>query len=96
MGQLDKETLLKDAFSALQEAENIRDKSPQAYQDARIRYYTLLKGDDWVEEEKKRVLVSEVGPKVSSYMTSYYDMLRRTNQQRRTMDAVKAVKDKML
>lgn len=91
-----KETQLADAFKDLQLAENIRDKSPQAYQDARIRYYTLLNGDKWIDEERARVTQSEVAPKVASYMASYQDMTTRQTQQQRTIDVVKAVKDKVV
>jgi hypothetical protein len=87
---------LTDAFAALQSAENVRDKSPEAYQDARIRYYTLLKGEDWMKEEEARIVNSEVAPKVASYVSSYQDMTRRQEQQQRTMDVVKAVKDKVI
>ncbi len=87
---------IADAFKDLQLAENVRDKSPDAYQDARIRYYTLVKGEDWGNEEKERVIKSEVAPKVASYMSSYQDMVNRQNQQQRTMDVVKAVKDKVI
>jgi len=94
--KINKETQLADAFKDLQLAENVRDKSPQAYQDARIRYYTLLNGDKWIEEEKQRVVASEVVPKVASYMSSYQDLANRQTQQQRTMDVVRAVKDKVI
>jgi hypothetical protein len=94
--KVNKEAQLADAFKDLQLAENVRDKSPQAYQDARIRYYTLLNGDKWIEEERQRVVASEVVPKVASYMSSYQDLTNRQNQQQRTMDVVKAVKDKVI
>lgn len=91
-----KDVQLADAFKDLQLAENVRDKSPQAYQDARIRYYTLLNGEGWINEEKSRVLQGEVAPKIASYMTSYQDITTRRNQQQKTMDIVKAVKDKVV
>jgi hypothetical protein len=95
-GKISTKEQIADAFKNLQLAENIRDKSPDAYQDARIRYYTLVKGEDWIEEEKERVIKSEVAPKIASYMSSYKDMATRQDQQQRTMDVVKAVKDKVI
>jgi hypothetical protein len=95
-GKISTKEQIADAFKDLQLAENVRDKSPDAYQDARIRYYTLAKGEDWVNEEKERIIKSEVAPKVASYMTSYQDLTTRQNQQQRTMDVVKAVKDKVI
>jgi hypothetical protein len=95
-GKISTKEQIADAFKDLQLAENVRDKSPDAYQDARIRYYTLVKGEDWINEEKTRVIKSEVAPKVASYMSSYQDMANRQTQQQRTMDVVKAVKNKVI
>lgn len=94
--QIDKQTQIADAFKELQAAENARDQSPQAYQDARVRYYTLLKGDTWVNEEKERITNSEVAPKIIQYMNSYKDMGTRIQQQQQTLDVVNNVKDKVL
>jgi hypothetical protein len=95
-GKISTKEQIADAFKDLQLAENVRDKSPDAYQDARIRYYTLVKGEDWVNEEKERILKSEVAPTIASYMASYRDMTNRQSQQQRTMDVVRAVKDKVI
>lgn len=94
--RIDKQKRIGDAFKDLQAAENARDQSPQAYQDARIRYYTLVKGDSWVEEEKTRITNSEVAPKILQYMNSYRDMNSRISQQQQTLDVVNNVKDKVL
>jgi hypothetical protein len=61
---------LTDAFRDLQKAENVRDKSPEAYQVARTAYYTLLKGDTWLNEEKQRIAGAEVAPEVQKYQGS--------------------------
>ncbi len=94
--KIDKRKQLEDAFRELQTAENARDASPQAYQDARIRYYTLLKGKDWLSEEQTRITTSEVVPTISKYLASYQDMNTRIGQQRQTLDVVQNVKDKVL
>ena len=94
--KIDNKQKIEDAFKDLQAAENVRDQSPQAYQDARIRYYTLLKGDKWINEEKERITNSEVAPKILQYMSSYQDMSTRIAQQRQTLDVVNSVKDKVL
>lgn len=91
-----KQQKIQDAFKALQNAENARDVSPQAYEDARIRYYTLTKGDTWLQEERERVAKAEVNPVVNQYASQYVDMQSRDTQQRRTIDVVDGVKDKLL
>jgi hypothetical protein len=87
---------IDDAFQALQAAENARDKSPEAYQSARIRYYTLTKGENWLEEERKRIAGSEVDPKIARYMSTFNSYNTQLNQQNQTKDAVRGVKDNVL
>lgn len=94
--QIEKEQQVKDAFNALQRAENVRDQSPQAYQDARNRYYTLTKGESWTNEESKRIANAEVNPKVNQYVQVRTDLTTRLNQQQQTIDVVNSVKDKVL
>lgn len=96
MSKIDKQRRIDDAFKNLQAAENVRDQSPQAYQDARVRYYTLVNGDGWVDEEKARITNAEVMPKIAQYMASYQDMNTRINQQQQTLDVVNNVSDKVL
>jgi len=93
---IDAKKQIADAFKALQTAEGVRDTSPQAYQDARIRYYTLVKGDDWVTSERRRVLNAEVLPSIVSYVQSINSISERQAQQTSTKTAVDAVKEKLI
>lgn len=96
VNSISKETRLNDAFKALQLAENARDTAPQAYQQARTRYYTLLNGEEWATEERDRILKAEAGPKANQYLATYTDLTTRRDQQQQTIDTVNAVKDKLL
>lgn len=96
MNSVSRDDRLADAFKALQTAENTRDTAPQAYQEARVRYYTLLRGDEWANEEQARILKAEAKPKIDTYLATYTDLATRKNQQQHTMDTVNAVKDKVL
>lgn len=95
-GQVGTTRQIEDAFKALQDAENARDKSPEAYQAARIRYYTLTKGERWLDEERQRIAQSELGPKLANYMSTFNTYNTQLNQQKRTTDAVRGVKDNVL
>jgi hypothetical protein len=95
-GNIDKDKKIAEAFRKLQEAENTRDVAPQAYQAARIEYYTLLKGQGWLEEERRRIARTEVDPVVNAYMNRYTDVRDRLKQQTKTIDIVNAVKDNLL
>lgn len=93
---IDKEIKLADAFKALQDAENARDQSPQAYQEARVRYYTLLKGDTWKTEEKDRIAKAEVEPAVTRFQQLRDQAMAQIQQQQVTKDVVTGVKDKVV
>lgn len=96
LAKVERDQQIADAFAELQAAENVRDQSPQAYQDARLRYYTLLKGDSWVQEEAARIETAEAQPKVNEILASYGDLNNRIEQQQKTIDVVTGVKDKIV
>jgi hypothetical protein len=95
-GKIGKDVKLRDAFQKLQDAENVRDKVPDAYQQARSAYYILKEGDKWKETEKERVLKAEVNPIVQKLVDSKNDALRQYETQRKTVDVVNGLKDKVL
>lgn len=95
-GKIDKSTKLKNAFQRLQDAENVRDKAPDAYQQARSMYYTLLKGDKWQEEERQRLLKAEVEPVANKFLEQKNNAFRQFESQRKTVDVVDGLKDRVL
>lgn len=95
-GKIDKKQKLKKAFDDLQAAENVRDEAPQAYQTARNTYYTLLKGEDWLDEEKNRIAKSEVAPIVNQLKTEIESTQNQIDSQKKTVDVLIGVKDKVL
>lgn len=96
LSQIERDEQIKNAFTQLQTAENVRDQSPQAYQEARNRYYTLTKGDGWINEESQRLANAEVMPRIKRYWQARDDLTARLNQQQQTIDVVNSVKDKVL
>jgi len=93
---IDKAKQIADAFKQLQTAEDMRDTSPQAYQDARIRYYGLVKGPEWATSERARILNADVMPTVASYAQTISDITARKAQQDKTKDVVGLVTSKLI
>jgi hypothetical protein len=93
---IDKQQKINDAFKDLQKAENARDQSPSAYQTARTAYYTLVKGADWINEERQRISNAEVSPEVQKYRDAVKAVNVRTQEQQKTIDVVNGIKDKVL
>jgi hypothetical protein len=90
------DTLIRDAFQRLQDAENARDNAPDAYQQARANYYTLKEGDTWKDRERERVLKSEVEPLVQKFIQMRNTALSQFENQRKTVDVVTGLKDRVL
>jgi hypothetical protein len=93
---IEKKKRLNDAFIALQTAENARDTAPDAYRAARTLYYTLLKGENWKDEEKERIGKAEVDPLIVEYKKNRDSALTKYNDQRKTVEVVTGLKDKVL
>ena len=93
---IDKEVKINTAFNALQAAENARDVAPDAYQQARIAYYTLIKGDTWINDEKTRIGKVEAEPVIQNYLSNYSELAQQINTHKSTIETVNGIKDKVL
>jgi hypothetical protein len=93
---IDKAFKVKTAYDKLQMAENARDQSPDAYDRARVAYYTLVKGDKWIDEERQRIANVEAQPVVNTLIAKRNDLDSQIGQQQSTIDIVNGVKDKVL
>ena len=58
--------LLKSAFDSADPKTD-----PEGYNKARIAYYTLLKGQGWLQQEKQRIAKEELEPILTSYKQQY-------------------------
>jgi hypothetical protein len=96
LSEVDKKKQIDDAFKALQQAENVRDESPEAYGKARLAYYTMVQGPEWVEIEKQRVAKVEVEPEISKYRMSFDSLTSRQQNQQRTQDIMRSVQEGVL
>jgi hypothetical protein len=93
---IDKAVKVTAAFNELQAAENARDVAPDAYQAARVAYYTLVKGDTWLNEEKNRIANVEAQPVINDLVGKYQSIQSRRSQQQAVIDSMKGVKDSVL
>lgn len=93
---IDKEIKIKTAYDSLQAAENARDTAPEAYQQARIAYYTLIKGDTWINDEKTRIGKVEAQPVIQNYLSNYSELAEQINTHKSTIETVNGIKDKVL
>lgn len=94
--KISKDVKLRDAFQRLQDAENVRDKAPDAYQQARSNYYTLKEGDKWKQRERERLMKAEVEPIAQKFADTKTKAVRQYETQRKTVDVVNGLKDNVL
>ena len=96
--KIDKELKITTAFKSLQDAENARGTpaGELAYETARIAYYTLTKGDSWINDEQARIASTEAQPVVDNLVARYIDLNAKRTQQQSTIEVINGLKDKVL
>ena len=67
--------------TALDQALATRVEDPERYQQARIAYYTLLNGQEWLQKEKNRIAKENIEPVLSEYNTKYSVLKEEKDQQ---------------
>jgi len=95
---IDHDVKIATAFTALQAAENARGTQggETAYENARVAYYTLTKGDSWVNEEKQRIANTEAQPVIDGLVSQYTNLQAKRAEQASTIQVINGLKDKVL
>jgi hypothetical protein len=65
---------LSDLKYALDLAEKNKSMNPEAYEQARIKYYTLLEGQGWLAKEKESIAKKELDPLITGYTSKYQEL----------------------
>ena len=63
----------------LLKSEMVRTKGTPEYDQARIKYYTLLEGHGWLAKEKERIANNELDSVIQDY-TSQYETMKKKHQ----------------
>lgn len=90
----DDEARLQRAFKAFQDAAQNRDKDPEAFEAARMRYYFLKKGPAWFEQEKQRIAADKLDPVLNEYRDMYTSLETEATVQKAYTDSIEAIRDK--
>jgi len=85
-------------FDALQAAENARGTpaGEDAYQSARIAYYTLTQGEGWAETEKERIAQTKAQPIIDGLVSQYNNLKAKQTEQASTIQVINGLRDKVL
>jgi hypothetical protein len=68
----------------------------KAYEQAKVQYYTLEKGDGWKTEEVERVKNSDATNITREMEYRYNELLAQSQQQKSVIDAIQGIKDKVM
>jgi len=71
-----------------------RDKDPDTYQGARIRYMTLKNGEGWLHQEKQRIADNKLEPTIDKYRQEFKTLTSQASTQRGLVDSIAGVRDK--
>jgi hypothetical protein len=87
-----RQQMLNGLQTAMEQAEATKDTTPEGYESARIAYYTALKGQGWLAEEKKRIADREIKPVVTKYTDTFKSLTQQQKSQQVFTNLVNALK----
>ena len=74
--QNERDKKIKNAYTLMKTAK------PDAYEQARIHYYTLKEGQGWLRSEKERLITTEIDPFLNQLNDEFKDLMNSgTNSQ---------------
>jgi hypothetical protein len=71
-----------------------RDKDPDTYQGARVRYMTLKNGPGWLQQEKQRINDNKLQPTIDKYRQEFKTLDSQASAQRGLVESIAGVRDK--
>ena len=71
-----------------------RDKDPDTYQGARIRYMTLKNGPAWLQQEKVRISENKLEPTIDKYRQQFNTLTSQATAERGIVESIAGVRDK--
>jgi hypothetical protein len=87
--QCQKNKKLATLLTDLQKATVNKTKDPQAYENARMKYYTLKEGQGWLHTEKEKIAQKALKSSVDTY-EKRYQSIQLQNAKRQAIDDAKA------
>jgi len=91
---LRKEKELQTAFAFFESASRNKEKEPEIFEGARIRYLALKNGDAWLQQEKKKLQSEKLEPEVDNYRRQYEMLKGEAEVQKGYTDSIANIRDK--
>lgn len=85
---------IQKSYEFYQSALRNKDKEPEIYRGARIRYFTLTKGDAWLQQEKQKIQGEKLDPEVEKYREQYEMLKSEVDVQKGYTDSISDIRDK--
>ena len=71
-----------------------KDKEPEIYEGARVRYFALKEGDGWLQQEKKKVQAEKLDPEIDKYRQQYEMLKGEADVQKGYTDSIANIRNK--
>jgi len=87
------EAQIADAYKQFISSSRTRDKDPDGFSAARMRFYGLKNGEDWINQEKSRITLQKIEPAIREYQKMYEELERQTEIQKAYTDSFEVIRD---
>jgi len=87
------EAQIADAYKEFMDASRRRDDDPDQFSSARTRYYGLKNGDEWLEQERIRILKEKINPAIGKYAKMYNEIINQIEIQKAYSDSAEIIRD---
>ena len=87
------EAQIADAYKEFMDASRTRDQDPDGFSSARMRYYGLKNGDEWIKQEQTNILKEKINPAVGKYAKMFNEILNQIEIQKAYSDSAEVIRD---
>lgn len=87
------EAEIAGAYKQFMAAARTRDQDPDGFSSARMRYYGMKNGDDWMKQERSRVLKQQIEPAVAKYAAMYNELEKQVEIQKAYSESSEIIRD---
>lgn len=87
------EVEIAKAYKEFMSASSTRDKDPDGFSSARMRFYGLKNGEDWTNQEKSRIISQKINPAIREYQKIYEELEKQIDIHKAYTDSAEIIRD---
>jgi hypothetical protein len=87
------EVEIAGAYKQFMDAARRREQDPDMFSSARTRYYGLKNGDDWMKQERLRILNDKIHPAMGKYANMYNELINQIEIKKAYSESAEIIRD---